>query len=105
MSSVSKLKKSTQDSKPSNEDRGFWGKVDKLDTFATWAMLNMGPGPNFIKFNENINLNKGSLPVIIMALMIYYQNFSIGMWMYFVMHSTYGILWFSKDMIFPDKCH
>ena len=50
----------------------FWDKIDGLNEFGDWAMLRMGPGPRFIKFNQNINLNKGSLPVIIMALMIYY---------------------------------
>ena len=32
-----------------------------------------------------------------------YKNFSTGIWMYFVLHGSYGILWLMKDMIFPDK--
>jgi len=84
---------------------GFWSQIDKLNEFADWAMLRMGPGPRFIKFNQNINLNKGSLLFIILGLMIYYNNFTFEMWMYLAMHSCYGILWYSKDLIFPDKAH
>lgn len=76
-----------------------------LDKAAPRIMFELGPGPKFIPFNQNINVNKGSIPIIILALMIYYQNFSSGMWMYFAMHSCYGIFWVAKDLIFPDKTH
>jgi len=68
-----------------------------LDKAAPRIMFELGPGPKFIPFNQNINVNKGSIPIIILALMIYYQNFSSGMWMYFAMHSCYGIFWVAKN--------
>ena len=36
-------------------------------------------------------------------LMKYYNNYSTGAWLYLSLHGTYGLLWFLKDMVFPDK--
>lgn len=79
--------------------------MDKLDGFADWATHKMGPGPRFIPFNHNININKGSLFFIILSLMIYYDNWERGCWVYLAMHSCYGMFWVMKDFIFPDTHH
>jgi hypothetical protein len=39
-------------------------------------MNNFGPGPKFIPMNININLQKGMMSIYVIALMIYFQNFS-----------------------------
>ena len=36
-------------------------------------------------------------------MMIYYGNFSLGAWIYLVLHGSYGMLWVFKDLVFPDK--
>lgn len=43
------------------------------------------------------------MPFYILFLMICYDNWSKGMWIYFAMHGSYGILWLIKSFIFPDK--
>jgi protein-S-isoprenylcysteine O-methyltransferase Ste14 len=35
--------------------------------------------------------------------MIYFDNYSIGCWMYLALHGSYGISWIIKDMTFPDR--
>lgn len=50
-----------------------------------------------------INLHKGITAIVVLGLMIAYQNFSIGPWVYLALHGTYGILWLFKDRLFPDK--
>jgi len=35
--------------------------------------------------------------------MLFYQNFTLGPWVYLALHGTYGILWLIKDRIYPDK--
>ena len=35
-------------------------------------------------------------------LMWYYDNFSVTAWVYLAMQGSYGIIWFIKDMAFPD---
>ena len=60
-------------------------------------------GPKLIKFNYIINAQKTGTIVIMSLLIYYYQNYSKGAWFYLSLHGTYGLLWFLKDMIFPDK--
>lgn len=60
-------------------------------------------GPKVLKLNWVINVFKGLTPLYIVLMMIYYQNFSLGSSIYLVMHGTYGIIWFLKDCVFPDK--
>lgn len=56
-----------------------------------------------MKVKHFINLHKGSTFLFILGLMIAYQNFSIGPWVYLALHGTYGLVWLLKDRIFPDK--
>lgn len=56
-----------------------------------------------MKVKHPINLHKGSTFIFVIALMVIYQNFSIGAWVYLALHGTYGILWLLKDRIYPDK--
>ncbi len=56
-----------------------------------------------MKAKHPINLHKGSTFIFVLALMVIYQNFTIGAWVYLALHGTYGILWLLKDRLFPDK--
>ena len=56
-----------------------------------------------MKVKYPINLHKGLTFIFVIALMIIYQNFTIGAWVYLALHGTYGILWLLKDRIYPDK--
>ncbi|MEQ1584444.1 MAG: DUF1295 domain-containing protein [Cyclobacteriaceae bacterium] len=56
-----------------------------------------------MKLKYPINLHKGSTFLFVLTLMLYYQNFSIGPWVYLALHGSYGFLWLLKDQIFPDS--
>lgn len=56
-----------------------------------------------MKAKHAINLHKGLSFWVILALMILYQNFSLGPWVYLALHGTYGYLWLLKDRLYPDK--
>jgi len=56
-----------------------------------------------MKLKYPINLHKGSTAIFVVGLMFYYQNFSIGTWVYLALHGSYGFLWLLKDRMFPDK--
>ena len=60
-------------------------------------------GPKLIKFNWIINAQKTGTIIIMSFLMYYFQNYSTGAWLYLSLHGTYGLIWFLKDMVFPDK--
>ncbi|TVQ12311.1 MAG: DUF1295 domain-containing protein [Leptolyngbya sp. DLM2.Bin27] len=56
-----------------------------------------------MKLKHVINLHKGTTAFFIVALMVVYQNFGLGPWVYLSLHGTYGLLWLLKDRLYPDK--
>lgn len=55
------------------------------------------------KVKHIVNLSKGTTALFIVSLMVLYQNFTIGPWVYLALHGSYGFLWLLKDRIYPDK--
>jgi protein-S-isoprenylcysteine O-methyltransferase Ste14 len=56
-----------------------------------------------MKIKHLINLHKGCTFFFVLGLMLLYQNFTLGPWVYLALHGTYGFLWLLKDRIYPDK--
>ncbi len=56
-----------------------------------------------MKLKYPVNLHKGSTTFFVLGLMFYYNNFSLGPWIYLALHGSYGFLWLLKDQLFPDK--
>src|SRR4028119_1518340 len=56
-----------------------------------------------MKAKHFINLHKGLSFLFILTLMLIYQNFNLGAWVYLALHGTYGLLWLLKSKIYPDK--
>ena len=56
-----------------------------------------------MKIKYIINLHKATTTIFILGLMLAYQNFSLGPWVYLALHGTYGFLWLLKDRLYPDK--
>ncbi|MGK7905251.1 MAG: isoprenylcysteine carboxylmethyltransferase family protein [Hormoscilla sp.] len=56
-----------------------------------------------MKIKYVVNLHKGLTGLVVLGLMLFYQNFTLGPWVYLALHGTYGILWLLKDRIYPDK--
>ncbi len=56
-----------------------------------------------MKIKHSINLHKALTFLFIIGLMIGYDNFSIGPYIYLALHGTYGLMWLVKDRIYPDK--
>jgi protein-S-isoprenylcysteine O-methyltransferase Ste14 len=56
-----------------------------------------------MKLKYPVNLHKGMTAFFVLSLMFFYQNFSIGPWLYLALHGSYGFLWLLKDRMFPDK--
>ncbi|ABW27069.1 methyltransferase family protein [Acaryochloris marina] len=56
-----------------------------------------------MKIKYCINLHKGTTFIFILGLMLIYQNFMLGAWVYLALHGTYGLLWLLKDQLYPDK--
>ncbi len=56
-----------------------------------------------MKIKDIINLHKATTFIFILGLMLAYQNFTLGPWVYLALHGTYGFLWVLKDKLYPDK--
>jgi len=56
-----------------------------------------------MKVKHFINLHKATTFFFILGLMLAYDNFTIGPWVYLALHGTYGFLWLLKDRIYPDR--
>ena len=60
------------------------------------------PGPPIFTVRYTVNFMKGTMMFYLFALMIYFDNFSLGAWTYLALHGSYGFLWLAKDLVFPD---
>ncbi|MEM7758029.1 MAG: DUF1295 domain-containing protein [Cyanobacteria bacterium P01_A01_bin.40] len=56
-----------------------------------------------MKVKHFVNFHKGSTFIFVLGLMLAYQNFTLGPWVYLALHGTYGFLWLLKDRLYPDK--
>ncbi|MEX0268324.1 DUF1295 domain-containing protein [Leptolyngbyaceae cyanobacterium UHCC 1019] len=56
-----------------------------------------------MRLKHAINWHKGLTAIFVLGLMVAYQNFTVGAWVYLALHGTYGILWLVKDRIYPDR--
>ena len=107
------MKEYSSDSK--NDDYNEKEKIEKkedmqgkkflirLSTLVDPVNTPLAFGPKIIKFNWIINAQKTGTIFVMLLLMKYYNNFSTGAWLYLSLHGTYGLLWFLKDMVYPDK--
>lgn len=50
-----------------------------------------------------INLHKGLTAPVVLAMMLAWNRFDSGPWVYLALHGTYGVLWLLKDRLFPDR--
>lgn len=74
-----------------------------MSAFYDWIQFGLPPGPRLIPMRYYLNLHKGSLPLVILSLMSYFNNFSLPCWVYLALHGSYGLIWIIKDYTFPDS--
>jgi protein-S-isoprenylcysteine O-methyltransferase Ste14 len=60
------------------------------------------PGKKTIKAAWAVNLHKVFTIFIIYGMMEYFNNFSVGAWVYLSLHGVYGFCWLIKDLGFRD---
>ncbi|MEM9772908.1 MAG: DUF1295 domain-containing protein [Cyanobacteria bacterium P01_D01_bin.73] len=56
-----------------------------------------------MKMKYPINLHKGLTLIVVLGMMFWYDNFTLGPWVYLALHGSYGLLWLLKDQVYPDK--
>ena len=76
--------------------------ASSLNRFTNYAVNDFGGGARPWKFSWVINFQKCGTFFFLGFLMWYYQNFSVTAWIYLALQGSYGIIWFIKDVSFPD---
>ena len=77
----------------------MWDFVSWLNDYVCYSLP---PGPSILPFHFVVNFNKGTMMIFIFILMCYFDNFSLGAWIYLSLHGNYGLIWVLKDRVFPD---
>ena len=83
-----------------NNDRDLLYKI-ALVTSPSDNPFNIGP--KIFPVHYIVNLQKSSTIIIMYLLMIYFNNYSKGAYIYLSLHGSYGLLWLLKDLLIPDK--
>ena len=76
--------------------------MENLGWFHETLCYNLPPGEPWLPLHVLVNINKGTMMIYIFILMCYFENFSLGAWVYLALHGNYGIIWVLKDLVFPD---
>lgn len=81
------------------------------DTMPGWASLALrivdglsfdAPGRKVLKVYHAVNFHKIFTAFLIFAMMYWYDNWSIAVWVYAALHGIYGYCWLIKDFGFRD---
>jgi hypothetical protein len=57
----------------------------------------------FASMHQAINAQKASSLFVIFGMMVYFNNYGYGPFVYLALHGSYGIMWSLKYYVFPDK--
>lgn len=74
----------------------------KLQNMADHLTTDFLGGPKPWKLSWVINFQKAGTFIFVLALMLYFQNFSTAAFLYLALHGSYGLVWLLKDVCFPD---
>ena len=66
-------------------------------------MFDLVGGPHIIKARYVINTFKFLTFFFCLYFMNEFNNYSLGAYLYLAIHGSYGMLWLTKDIAFPDS--
>ncbi len=70
--------------------------MDYLLPYLENYMTDLIGGPKIIKARYVANFFKGGTFIFLFVLIKIYKNYSLGAIIYFILHSSYGMLWVLK---------
>jgi protein-S-isoprenylcysteine O-methyltransferase Ste14 len=75
----------------------------RVNRVVQYLSRDVGGGPRVLKLAWVINLQKAGTIPFIALLMWWYGNTSAAAWVYLGLHGGYGLAWFIKDVVVPDR--
>lgn len=79
------------------------GWAQTLYRLTEHLIFDVGGGPRTLRLDLAINLQKLITVFVIYTMMHWYDNFSLGAWVYLGLHGVYGYTWLIKDLAFPNR--
>jgi len=79
--------------------------ADKFSEWLYWLTFSLPPNIKTLRLKYYANFQKSTMTFYMLFLMWYFNNYSLGCWVYTALHGSYGFLWNLKTMAFPDKSH
>ncbi|MFU8832888.1 MAG: hypothetical protein ACNA7J_12135, partial [Wenzhouxiangella sp.] len=73
-----------------------------LRRLTSWLVEDAFGGPRPWTLAWVINFQKAGTFLFVGFLIWYYDNHSVGAWVYLALHGSYGLVWLIKDFAFPD---
>ncbi len=69
-----------------------------------WRIIGeLGGGKKIIPLSLAVNTHKGLTALLVIGLMVIYNNFSLPAWIYLGLHGSYGVCWIIKHLAFRDR--
>lgn len=78
-----------------------WAK--RLFDISEYLVFDFAGGPRTLRLDHAINIQKLVTLFFIYGLMHYYDNYSLGAWVYLGLHGVYGFTWLTKDLAFSNS--
>lgn len=79
--------------------------LDALPGIIETMTFRLPPRIPTFSLNCYANFTKATMFFFLLSLMWYYNNYSLGAFVYLGLHSSYGLMWNLKTLAFPDKSH
>jgi protein-S-isoprenylcysteine O-methyltransferase Ste14 len=76
--------------------------AERITAFFDWYLHRIPGGRGRTAPRVAINLHKGTIGLVVLALMLRADDHGLAAWLYLVLHGSYGLLWVAKDVAFPD---
>jgi protein-S-isoprenylcysteine O-methyltransferase Ste14 len=76
--------------------------AERMTAFTDWYLHRIPGGAGRTAPRVPINLHKGTVGLLVLALMLRAGDFTLAAWLYLVLHGSYGVFWIVKDVAFPD---
>lgn len=73
-----------------------------VDRWLRYLTEELGGGPRVVKIAQMVNFHKIITAFLIFGMMWWFDNFTVGAWVYLALHGTYGYCWLIKDFAFRD---
>lgn len=83
-------------------DRDRYELAETAQRRVNYLMTSLPPAWGGFQVRHAVNAHKGLSGVVVLLLMVAFDDYSTTAWLYFALHGFYGVSWLLKDRLYPD---